>query len=371
MNPITELYIDLQPIYQAYGEKLYTLLVEKLEKRNIYYHKLEWRVKDPVSVEEKIKRKPYKIETLTDVTDLIAFRIICYWEDEIPAIMSMIQSEFSYDANRSAIGMSLELTRANYKSVYYSLVLTSNDLERPQFVSSDRIWFEVQIMSIIQYVGAELQYQAISDNNIAIPYTSKKRLGNISSLLQVAEKEFVLARADIAENEKKMLFLFNKVVKEMSDETPLDLASLISFVIDNDFIQTIDKRLVEHLFNEYKEDFTLLDSYVDRVNFMGITTLKELCLLLFQHNKKLVLFDFALKQNSVLPREFISSGNYLGISIGTLCAMLLAQKGDLEFTKQYFSKFWKNNIPDDTELFYTKLTEALWYTEREMKRKYF
>jgi len=369
MDPIIELYIDLQSTYQSYGEELYHLLTKKLSENGIRFHKLEWRLKTPLSVEEKIKRKPYRIETLSDISDLIGFRIICNWEDEIPSIISFIEANFKYISYRSGIKMDPKFNICNYKSVFFTLVLKEDDLKLLQFVKDDRLRFEVQIMSLIQYAGAELERHLVFKNQIAIPFSARKRLKNVSMLLGLAETEIMISRNEIYDNEKKLYTLYKKIIKELPDDTPLNMASVMSFVISNDFIQTIDKRLKEYMFYDYKEEFLLLDFHLEQANYLGIHTLKELCTLLFESQKNIINFDSILLRNTNKNEESIKSYYYLGVSIDILCSYLLAKRNDLEFTIAYYLKFWNDMTEDDAKISFSKFTVAYRSSEIEMRNK--
>ena len=365
MHHLTESYIELKDIYQEYVPIINNLLLAKLSDTHTEYHTLIYRLKTPEKLEDKLIKKYSKANDLSVIYDIIGFRIICHFEYQVINIMNLIEREFIYSPIWSKILYFKLLNEIPYKMIQYGINISGSEITKPTTGAFESISFEIQIMTTLQHAGYEMQKLVYPVNNIAIPLETKNRYLKAAAYLEEAEKELLLANNEIGDSKWAMSDYFKLITSEMPTDTPLNLASLLSFVMDNDFIQTIDKRLMEHEFHYYVEEFTMLDNFVGKANMAGIHHLQELCLLLYHNQSRMVLFHNTLNHITHIKDLSISGRSYLGISIGTLCFCIMGKKGDISFAKEFYSKY---KIKSDTyvEKLFPKIVEAYEYTKAEL-----
>lgn len=86
-------YSQKRPLLCELGEVVYSLL-KTLVQSEVHTHQISYRVKDKDSLFQKIIRKNYKYQNLQEITDLVGFRIILYFEDDIDQVEKIIRQEF-------------------------------------------------------------------------------------------------------------------------------------------------------------------------------------------------------------------------------------------------------------------------------------
>ena len=91
-----------------------------IEGKNLEIHFLNGRIKAPESLEKKLARPDRSYQNLTDVTDLIAFRVVTFSEDVIPQVARFVEKAFDVDFANSVNKLHQEDSQKfGYRSLHY------------------------------------------------------------------------------------------------------------------------------------------------------------------------------------------------------------------------------------------------------------
>ena len=138
-------------IFLRFADSVYQLLKSLLSDYNLKPHQIIYRLKDRDSLEKKIIRKNYKYDKLDEITDLIGFRVITYFEDDIDKVAGLIKAEFDIDENNSIDKRQLDADRFGYRSLHYVFSLKSDRSQLTEYKKFKGIKAEIQIRSILQH----------------------------------------------------------------------------------------------------------------------------------------------------------------------------------------------------------------------------
>lgn len=206
-------------------EALETRLHELLSDNQVALHSLEGRLKTEFSLAEKLARPDRDYRELTQITDLIAFRVIVLSEDIIEDVAKVIERNFDVDYSRSTNKLHRDDPSSfGYRSLHYVCTIPGEVLQ-----------FEVQIRTILQHTWAEIEHDIGYKAGEDLPAPFRRRFSQIASLLEVADREFVAIRSEIKAYEARLRERGPSAVRAME----LDQVSLRSLIEDAD-VRAID-----------------------------------------------------------------------------------------------------------------------------------
>ena len=131
-------------LYQGLAERVSHLL-NSLIKEKVKPHQIQFRVKLRDSLANKLVRKNYKYKSLDEITDIIGFRIVTYYEDDIDLIEEIITKEFEIDKENSIDKRNLEVDKFGYRIAHYVAFLNKERLRLTEYKKYKDLKFEVQI----------------------------------------------------------------------------------------------------------------------------------------------------------------------------------------------------------------------------------
>lgn len=160
-----------------------------LEQAGLNIHHVTGRVKKPMSLEDKLRRKPGRYRSLSDVTDLVAVRVITYFESDVGAVSRLIEANHRVDWENSIDKSKMhDPDRFGYMGVHYVVQVTP---DTPELAAFAGLGFEVQIRSILQHAWAEIEHDLGYKNREAIPREVQRRFYRLAGLLEMADEEFM------------------------------------------------------------------------------------------------------------------------------------------------------------------------------------
>jgi len=225
----TDEYKLLHPTYSQFVTKLHELLAELLRLREIDYHALESRAKDPESFREKTQRpgKSYT-DPLSELPDLAALRVIAYYPDDIVRIRELLKEEFGVDPRHSTDkGDELAPDQFGYMSVHEVITLTDSRKLMTEWTRYKDLHAEVQIRTVLQHAWASISHKLQYKHEADVPRPLRRKLVRLSGLLELADEQFSELRRERSE--------FASQISEKISADNLDLA------IDNDSVMTYVK----------------------------------------------------------------------------------------------------------------------------------
>ena len=196
---IVDEYKDNLNVYKTAKNVLYKKLDYLLTKKyKIKLAGLESRVKSINSLKEKISIKGMKYKSIDDITDILGFRIITFYNDEVDKISAIIEKTFDIDYENSIDKRKiLEVDRFGYMSLHYICKVPKTLYSDPKLPKLNEIKFEIQIRTALQHVWAAIFHDTGYKTDIEVPREYIRDLSRLSGVLELADKEFKSIRDDI------------------------------------------------------------------------------------------------------------------------------------------------------------------------------
>jgi ppGpp synthetase/RelA/SpoT-type nucleotidyltranferase len=185
-------YAELRPLYESFTEQLADLLKMLLDNVNIRPHAIEGRTKEISALREKITRQDKSYDDpIAQITDLSGVRIIVYRIDDIEAVASLIESEFTLNRKDSIYkGAELEPEEFGYQSLHYIISISKERKKLPEWSKMKRLCAEIQIRTVLQHAWAQINHALQYKDEVEMTRDLRRRLARLASLLELADEEF-------------------------------------------------------------------------------------------------------------------------------------------------------------------------------------
>lgn len=301
---------NLTKIESIVGQKLSPALSEA----GIHTMQIAHRIKTPESVAGKVDRKPEKYPSIMNITDLVGFRIICYFTDQIDPICTIIEDLFDVDRDNCIDKSKILSPNAfGYLSVHYICSLKSSD-EYPEELIKYR--FEIQIRTVLQHTWAEIEHDLGYKNEFGVPKHVRREFSRMASLLEVADEGFGRIKAQLEEYSSEIIDkLKNGDVSDISIDT-LTLREFMRY--NNEYISLITD-IASLTGAEIKE--ANADQFIRQLSYLGIDDLGSLNHALITYKG----FAIELAENSLAGMEIDEYSSFIGLFY--LCRAMLI-RGD-------------------------------------------
>jgi putative GTP pyrophosphokinase len=166
-------------------------LIRRLLKDRVQFHSISHRIKSKPSTRQKLITGASKYTGIQALTDLLGVRIITYYSDEVDAVATIVEKEFSVDKKNSVDKRALlDPDRFGYLSLHYIVQLRKDRSQLAEYASFSELKFEIQIRSILQHAWAEIEHDLGYKSEAAIPRDIQRRFSRLAGLLEVADDEF-------------------------------------------------------------------------------------------------------------------------------------------------------------------------------------
>jgi len=189
-------YRERLPHYEEMKHTSVAFIADLVGSAHLNIHHITGRVKKPVSLQEKLARKPGRYTSLDEVTDVVAVRVITYFESDVWQVSRLLEKHFDVDWDNSVDKSKLhDPDRFGYMGVHYVVRFPPRSAGTPEhltpFVGT---WFEVQIRSILQHAWAEIEHDLGYKSQEAVPREIRRRFYRLAGLLEMADEEFMAIR---------------------------------------------------------------------------------------------------------------------------------------------------------------------------------
>lgn len=267
------LYISLEKIVT---EKLASIINDN----HFFVMDISHRTKEVESLEGKLSKKSGKYKSIYDITDLVGFRVICYFSDTIDLIAQELDKNFIIDFNNSVDKRkTLKANEFGYLSLHYICSLRDQDCPDDNLKN---IKFELQLRSVLQHAWAEIEHDLGYKSSYEIPRSIRRDFSRIASLLELADKQFIELKNNVSAYEN---MVNNKIISNNANDISIDRVSLNAYIcLNSDFIAFT---------NRLQTDFSVsieninAENYIEQLQFFGVENIKDLCQL-FSVNKELI-----------------------------------------------------------------------------------
>lgn len=324
---ILEEYKQVKPIYEEYTQKMYELINSLIKESEIKIHSVDSRTKGIDNLEEKLWRKRDSYKKLSDITDLSGIRIICYFSSQVEEIAKIIEHNFAVIPNLSIDkGKTLDPDRFGYLSLHYVARISDTRKNLQEYKKYQDLLCEIQIRSILQHSWAEIEHDLGYKSTFEIPRDMKRRFYRLSSLLELADDEFINLKAEI---ETYSTSIKNQNIG-YNEEIYIDAVSLNEYVSTSPVVKKLDT-IITDLFSYELVDRPLSQGDFKRLLYFDIKKISELNTILEKNKDEIIFFA---KELANLPRASDSEDNKFdgfnevgkGITLFYLCYVLIGKK---------------------------------------------
>lgn len=198
-----------------------------LDDSFIPIHLVDSRPKSTDSLRGKLRRKKYR-NPATQVTDLIALRVITYFWEDVDRVATELRSGLDVSERKSRDARAeLRPNQFGYRSLHLIARLRPADAGQPAYSDLRRTWFEIQIRSILDHAWSEIEHEMIYKSGIQFPGTIKRRFTAVAGALEVLEHAF----AGLAIERNTLIDLYKREYElGVADEFRFDVARLFAFL---------------------------------------------------------------------------------------------------------------------------------------------
>ena len=269
-------YLTLQDIVKAELEKM-------LETNQVHVFPPSFRIKTRDSLKGKLLRKPEKYSHLTDLTDILGFRIICYFPDQVDECARLIERLFVIDYENSVDKRKLlDPTSFGYLSLHYICSLKP-DIAWPEELTHLR--FEIQLRTVLQHTWAEIEHDLGYKTEIGIPVSLRREFSRAAALLEVADNMFSSLKEYISSYTAGVR---ERVASDTAADIPLDLITLSEYISHAEAMRVLLAEMTALSGASVRE--VSPENYLLRLQFLGVRTLGDLTELLNrEHDHALLL----------------------------------------------------------------------------------
>jgi putative GTP pyrophosphokinase len=231
------------------------------------------RVKERLSLSEKLGRPEKDYKELSDITDLVGLRVVTFFEDDVDRVAELIARELELVPDHCVDKRAtLEPDRFGYRSLHYVCRLSRE--RRALFENAgfqDQV-IEIQIRSILQHAWAEIEHDLGYKGEITIPNEIKRQLSRVSGLLEIADRDFREVRDRSAAYRQRVA---DEISRNELSGIDLDVISFGQFISTSPLVLDLNHFLNAEL--GYTVDEGMKLSYLlGLFRFVGVNTAENL-----------------------------------------------------------------------------------------------
>lgn len=295
---ILEEYEQKQKYYNELEGYVNLLLKKAVHDAGIEVMAIESRVKKASSLQKKIELKGDKYNSLSDITDILGTRIICYFSDDVDKAAALIQNMFEVDFENSVDKRAvLNPDSFGYLSLHYIVSIPENK-NHPRELSG--LKFEIQVRSILQHTWAVINHDLGYKTEFGIPKSITRDFSRVAGLLEIADDQFVAIKNNINNYSREIK---SKITDNNAQDVLIDVVSLREYVkLNKEMISLINE--IAEIHNS-KINWIDPQSFVEQLAFLNIITIGDLQIML-ERNRNLAL-QLAKKELEGIESDMLPS----------------------------------------------------------------
>lgn len=202
---IMDEYDEKRPLFEKIHELVMTSIKKALATNDVEVTAVEGRIKERDSLIGKLRRKGHKYHTIDDITDLVGFRVITLFSDDVDRVASYMEKMFDIDWNESIDKRKMhEMSSFGYNSLHYICRIPKTLCEDENSPGLNDIRFEVQMRSTLQHAWAAMNHDLGYKSEIETPPEYMRMFGRLAGMLELADEEFSRIRISIASYRRRM-----------------------------------------------------------------------------------------------------------------------------------------------------------------------
>lgn len=269
-------------------------------------HSVSHRIKTANSLKQKLERPDRIYRQLNEITDIVGFRIVTYFQDGIETVAKFVESNFDVNWSKSIDKRQKDsLDRFGYRSLHYICRAPDDFYDKHRLHQNEGMCFEIQIRTILEHAWAEIEhdlgYKAAHD----VPTDLRRRFSRLSGLLELADQEFVDIKASLLNYQTSV----SHQITTAKEDVMLNRVSLRA-ALESGITTELDTLLADRLGLPGSDSFFYIDYLIRMLSIINIKTIKQLSALVGQHTPSVE--SFILHYFSFTKRVWGFSGNDIG-----------------------------------------------------------
>lgn len=283
---------------------------------------IESRVKSWVSIEEKISRKSYALESVTDLNDLVGIRLILLFRGDRDRLSDIIKDHFDIVSHEDA-GAKLGEAQFGYQSHHYVVRLKSEWLKVPSYADLGGISVEIQARTVAQHIWAAASHKLQYKREDSVPIPLRRTINRVSALLEIVDLEF-----------ERVLSERDAYLSQQSEGNDSDRQ------LNVDLVDIIATKILPQANRDPNDDD--LDEVLGDLLKFEIKTTKQLENIIIKHFDAIMKEDKRLVRSNLYATEDsdrIARGVYFTFA-GLIRQALMEEFGEEEVRKVLWSDDW-------------------------------
>ncbi|MCD9548657.1 (p)ppGpp synthetase [Photobacterium carnosum] len=188
MSTLIEQYREIKPKYERLNGNVCSALKQLIDEEQIPIFAIESRIKDESSFSNKLSRKEYS-SPFEQVEDLCGIRIICYYQEDIEKICSIVKNEFIVISEENK-QENLNVDQFGYSSFHYVVKLKGDWLKHPNARGLDELKAEIQIRTMLMHTWSAISHKLLYKREADVAPQFRRKLNRLSALIELADEQF-------------------------------------------------------------------------------------------------------------------------------------------------------------------------------------
>lgn len=266
---ILDEYREQKPQFELLAQHAEQLLNTAVQKSKAQVYGIIHRIKEQNSLAGKLHRKGDKYTSLSDITDILGFRIICYFADDVDAIAQAVAESFDIDWENSIDKRhALDINSFGYMAVHY-ICSIKKDAPLPEELKNKR--FEVQMCSLLQHAWAVMNHDLGYKTKFGIPQAVSRDFSRLAGLMEIADEHFSRIRDTVSSYTEDV---HQKIVNDTSSEIPIDAVSLAEYMKYSHKMRSFLNKIAEDCHAEIFDDTP--ENYIEQLAWLHKTKLGDI-----------------------------------------------------------------------------------------------
>ena len=299
--------------YENLEQLVYNQLDQILRQQGIYVTAVEHRIKKEESLEKKLELKGAKYRSLDDITDILGFRIVTFYTDDVDKVAVIVKRLFDVDWSRSVDKRKLhQLDSFGYNSLHYICRL------RPEgeYKDMSAFFFEIQMRTALQHAWSTIEHSLGYKNSVQMPHEYRRQFSRLAGMLELVDDEFSRLRTTLTDYRRHIKTL---VASGQLDEVPLNIDTFRSYLELHPF-DRLNRRIAA--VNQAEICPVSLMPFLPVLEQFGMETLGDINNFISQHADD--AYQLALTGLAVTDLDILAEN----IGIQNLCFVYQLKKGE-------------------------------------------
>lgn len=328
IETLIERYRNLEELV---NERLHEVLADNVSLMHITH-----RIKTIDSIKGKLERKPDLYTSPDDIYDILGFRVICYFLDDVDLTAKLIGENFIVDWKKSKDKRQLiDAKSFGYVAVHYVCSLPES------YGELSGLLFEIQIKTILQHSWAEIEHDLGYKTEVEVPRNIRRSFSRAASLLEIADDIFADIRKGL---EEYRISVKHNIEAQNLDAVFFDKITLAEFTSHNETYRNLLNEIASITHARITEHSP--ESQLQLIEFIEIHSLGDMVRLIEEkHDLTLRLAEKMLKDSEI--DELASTAAYHFL----FRAELISGDYSREKIREFFRLTTKNekSIENNTE----------------------